>query len=414
MQKRFRFILVTFVLVMILSFALSINNQASAHATLEQATPQIEGVVKDKPDSIQLKFNEPVYAKYSGITLYDDEGKKIADVKPSTSGSSATLSFSADQVQNGTNTIEWHAMSADGHLVSNQFQFSVGKVTAGDVDTSVPFFEKSDFWFGVMRYISEGAIMGLIGLFWVSLLAKRKSLPSYEVIPHQKAVTSLLIMGSVMTIITYFMTLTSDVLADFFTFELDSLVQFPFVLTFAAIIILLALMMLPQMATAWYVLLSIATILALSMSGHAWAQNVPLWSIIIRFIHISGISLWIGALIYLCCYVLKSKHHDIPTTRQLLFKVNVTAVAVIIISGVLMAIDETNILRIWQNIQTWSALLIVKVVFTLIMMILGFYQTSRALKKQHRVNKVSLFIELAIGIILIAVGIVMSQINLPT
>ena len=35
------------------------------------------------------------------------------------------------------------------------------------------------------------------------------------------------------------------------------------------------------------------------MSGHAWSQSVPVWSIILRTLHLAGISLWLGALIYL-------------------------------------------------------------------------------------------------------------------
>nr|WP_150888392.1 hypothetical protein [Staphylococcus auricularis] len=113
------------------------------------------------------------------------------------------------------------------------------------------------------------------------------------------------------------------------------------------------------------------------------------------------------------CYAIKDRAKQTATVRPLLLKVNITAVAMIINSGVLMTIDETDILAIWQNIQTWSALLIVKIIVTIVMMGLGFYQTTRALKKQHRVNKASLFIELGLGILLIGVGVVMSQINLP-
>ena len=55
---------------------------------------------------------------------------KISEVKPTTSGWSKTLEFPGDQIAKGTNTVEWHAISADGHEVSNKFEFSVGKVTA--------------------------------------------------------------------------------------------------------------------------------------------------------------------------------------------------------------------------------------------------------------------------------------------
>nr|WP_225309987.1 copper resistance CopC family protein [Staphylococcus auricularis] len=194
----------------------------------------------------------PVNAKYSGITLYDDEGNKITDLDPETEGSSATLSFSTDDVGEGTHTVEWHAMSADGHEVGDQFQFSVGEVTASDVDTSVPFYQKADFWFGVTRYLSQGALIGLIGLFWMNELVRRRDLPTYQVIPEQKGFTGILMMLTGVTLITYLMTLTSDILADIFTFKMDTITQFPFILSSLAIIILLALLMITNMMRAWY------------------------------------------------------------------------------------------------------------------------------------------------------------------
>ena len=71
----------------------------------------------------------------------------------------------------------------------------------------------------------------------------------------------------------------------------------------------------------------------------------------------------------------------------MLLKTNITAVAILIISGVLMAIDETNVLAIWNNIQAWTVFIIIKVIGTLIMMILGFYQTYRALGKRNHVKQ---------------------------
>ncbi|MEJ7474817.1 copper resistance protein CopC, partial [Staphylococcus saprophyticus] len=83
---------------------------------------------------------------------YNDEGKELGKVKPSTSGWAKTLTFSPDKVGKGTHTFKWQAISADGHEVGDQFEFSVGKVTAKDIDTSSAFYAEPSFWFGVIRY----------------------------------------------------------------------------------------------------------------------------------------------------------------------------------------------------------------------------------------------------------------------
>lgn len=148
------------------------------------------------------------------------------------------------------------------------------------------------------------------------------------------------------------------------------------------------------------------------MHGHK-AYHYALWSIILRTLHLIGISLWLGALSYLLISVFTRKKDAVDLLREILFKVNAAAVAIIIISGVLMSIDQTKILSIWTNMQTWTVFLLIKVFGTLIMMLLGLLQTTRALNKRNRVNKSSLIIEVLIGILLILVGVIMSQISIP-
>lgn len=111
--------------------------------------------------------------------------------------------------------------------------------------------------------------------------------------------------------------------------------------------------------------------------------------------------------------MLSKAQFDVKQMKSFLFKLNLGAVTAIVVSGILMSIDQTNILTLWQNIQTWSVLLIVKVVLTVVMMLLGFYQTTKALGKYQHTNKFILFGELSIGIILILVGVIMSQLNIP-
>lgn len=79
-----------------------------------------------------------------------------------------------------------------------------------------------------------------------------------------------------------------------------------------------------------------------------------------------------------------------------------------------MAIDETNILTLRNNVSAWSIYLVIKIAGTITMMLLGFYQTMRALRQRQQVHRFTLMIELLIGMILIFAGIMMSQINIPS
>ena len=410
--KIHKFSYVIFIISLIIGIV-TFSQQVSAHATLEKVTPAQNSVVENAPKEITLQFNEPVHSKYSSIKIYDDNGSELTEVKPSTTGSSQTLTFPIENLNKGTHSIKWHTMSADGHEINDSFEFSVGKQTANGIDTAPPFYEKADFWFGVTRFIIEGLLITLTGLYFVNRLAKRQSLPHLNFKTYTMPTILTLVMISVITVLIYMMTLSSDVVSDVLSLQKATLLQTPFILTMIAVIILLLLFTLKNMATSWYIFIPSLILIALSMSGHAWSQSVPIWSIFIRVIHITGISFWLGALIYLVVMVLGKKQFAVNQMRPFLLKVNISAVMLIVISGVLMSIDQTNVLTLWKNIQTWSVLLLIKILLTFVMMTLGFYQTTRALGKHRQTNRFALIIELSIGILLILAGVIMSQLNIP-
>ncbi|MBZ8172358.1 copper resistance protein CopC [Staphylococcus cohnii] len=410
--KIHKFSYVIFIISLIIGVFI-FSQQVSAHATLEKVTPTQNSVVDNAPNEITLQFNEPVHAKYSSIQIYDDKGPEITEVKPSTTGSSQTLTFPIENLNKGTHSIHWHTMSADGHEINDSFEFSVGKQTANGIDTAPPFYEQADFWFGVTRFILEGLLITLTGFYLVNALAKRQRLPHLNLKTYTLPTVLILVMTSVITVLIYMMTLSSDIVSDVLSLQKTTLLQTPFILTMVAVIILLLLFTLKNMATSWYIFIPSLILITLSMSGHAWSQSIPIWSIFIRVIHIVGISFWLGALIYLTIMVLGKKQFEVIQMRPFLLKVNISAVMLIVISGVLMSIDQTNVLSLWQNIQTWTVLLLVKVLLTIVMMTLGFYQTTRALGKHRQTNRYALIIELSIGILLILAGVMMSQLNIP-
>lgn len=410
--KIHKFSYVIFIISLIIGVVI-FSQQVSAHATLEKVTPTQNSVVDNAPNEITLQFNEPVHAKYSSIQIYDDKGSEITEVKPSTTGSSQTLTFPIENLNKGTHSIHWHTMSADGHEINDSFEFSVGKQTANGIDTAPPFYEQADFWFGVTRFILEGLLITLTGFYLVNALAKRQRLPHLNLKTYTLPTVLILVMTSIITVLIYMMTLSSDIVSDVLSLQKTTLLQTPFILTVVAVIILLLLFTLKNMATSWYIFIPSLILITLSMSGHAWSQSIPIWSIFIRVIHIVGISFWLGALIYLTIMVLGKKQFEVIQMRPFLLKVNISAVMLIVISGVLMSIDQTNVLSLWQNIQTWTVLLLVKVLLTIVMMTLGFYQTTRALGKHRQTNRYALIIELSIGILLILAGVMMSQLNIP-
>src|SRR5699024_5214050 len=159
--------------------------------------------------------------------------------------------------------------------------------TADGIDTAPPFYEKADFWFGVTRFIIEGLLITLTGLYFVNRLAKRQSLPHLNFKTYTIPTILTLVMISVITVLIYMMTLSSDVVSDVLSLQKATLLQTPLILTMIAVIILLLLFTLTNMATSWFIFFPIVILVALSMSGHAWSQSVLLWSVVICVFYIA-------------------------------------------------------------------------------------------------------------------------------
>ena len=120
-------------------------------------------------------------------------------------------------------------------------------MTAKDVDTSSPFYEQSKFWFGLLRYVTEGATFLLIGLFWLNGIAKKRGLRQFNVLPKQSEIAWIMAMSVLVSLVVYMMTLTSDILEDILSFKLEVIMQFPYILSSISLIILFILFILKDM-----------------------------------------------------------------------------------------------------------------------------------------------------------------------
>lgn len=151
------------------------------------------------------------------------------------------------------------------HEVGNKFEFSLGKVTAEDVNTANLFYEQPSFWFGVFRYLTEGLAIILIGLFWVNGIAKKRGLRQFNVLPKQSGIAWIMAMSILMSVVVYMMTLTSDVLNDVLSFKADVIIQFPYILSSITLIVLFILCVLKDMEKIWYWLISLMIIITMSI-----------------------------------------------------------------------------------------------------------------------------------------------------
>lgn len=123
--------------VALLAALLAVPAAAFAHATLEGSAPQRGETVKTQPDAVVLRFSEPVEGNFGAVRVYDTEGEQVdaGDVfHPD--GASSELAVRLDpDLPDGSYTATYRVVSADGHIVSGGYVFSIGKAGIAPEET---------------------------------------------------------------------------------------------------------------------------------------------------------------------------------------------------------------------------------------------------------------------------------------
>ncbi|VED61951.1 copper export proteins [Staphylococcus delphini] len=247
----------------------------------------------------------------------------------------------------------------------------------------------------------------------MNLFMARQEAPTYHIIPHHRSAVVLLMMTAVGAAIVYLMTLPEEVITSILKLDFSVWIQFPFILSMTILIIVLGIFTLRNMESFWYKIMPLLIFISLAISGHVWTQSVPIFSIVLRMIHLIGIATWLGSFAYLTAYLFSKQCHScVLMIKDVLFKTNMGAVVLIVVTGFLISIDVTSLSTIVRASSMYSSLWFAKIGLTIVMMVLGALQTFWAMRQKRRIHQPLLYIEMIVGLFLILAGVIMSQIPL--
>ncbi|WP_234308794.1 MULTISPECIES: copper resistance CopC/CopD family protein [Streptomyces] len=157
------FVLVAAIFALILGGA----GSALAHASLSGSDPADGTVLKTDPKHVTLTFTESVSFSEESLRVLSPENERVnprpaqhADGKQNT----ARVELS-DKLPQGTYTVAWRVVSADGHPISGAFVFSIGKPsdTSAVATTGSPDDTAAGRLYGFMRYVAYGGLALLVG-----------------------------------------------------------------------------------------------------------------------------------------------------------------------------------------------------------------------------------------------------------
>ena len=140
---------------------------ALAHSVLLGTQPANDTVVQESPSEVSLRFNEPVEMSLGGIRVYDGQGNRVdAEAVDPSRGTEVAVGIEG-QLERGTYTVAWRAISADSDPISGAFVFHVqerGVQPAGiSVDSLTGTTTTVDVFFTAGRFFDFALLLLSVG-----------------------------------------------------------------------------------------------------------------------------------------------------------------------------------------------------------------------------------------------------------
>lgn len=111
---------------LILALGLSLSATAAlAHAHLTAEMPTAKSTVA-APTALMLTFSEDVNIKFTGVKITGPNKAEVKQGTPSLNADETVLTIPVDgTLAAGTYTVDWHALSNDGHKTHGTYTFTV-------------------------------------------------------------------------------------------------------------------------------------------------------------------------------------------------------------------------------------------------------------------------------------------------
>jgi copper transport protein len=332
---------------------------ASAHAVLEHSTPAADSVVTTEPVTVVLTYDETVVAASDALHVYDDR------LQPVKTGSTTHPNGQGDSIEvglppglaKGTYTVTWRVTSADTHIVSGSFEFSIGRRTkVTGAPPTVSQDPVSVTASAVMRGLGyAGLIAGpgvlIVALWlWPSGLARRR-------------VRRLVLGGgALLVVVTLLGFVVQGALAAGVPlsrgFEGSALrlgIEGRFgkagMERLALLVVLADLFLITRSSERWRRYAVSAAALALAATwpyaGHASTGSLVPLAFVADLVHVAGMATWLGGLLLLMAAVLADAHDGMQAVVARFSEWALAAVTLIVATG---------LFAMWRNVRHWGAL----------------------------------------------------------
>ena len=190
---------------------LLVASPASSHASVSSTTPADGAVTVERPDYVEIVFNEKVSIADGSARLIDADGTEVVlpqlSNPPEGAGSRARWSLPSD-LDRGWYAVAWRAVSEDGHGIQGSFTFYYGDPTvagqaqrAEQVDDPTRPYVLASHVLRVLSYLAVLLAVGFLAALWAVSGPDVSGLPSLGQALRRASATAAII-GLVLTPMT--------------------------------------------------------------------------------------------------------------------------------------------------------------------------------------------------------------------
>lgn len=343
---------------------------AGAHAIVRETTPVIDSTVPTSPARVVMRFNEPVELAFGAIRVHDTTGRRVDTGEARHASGRDTVAVALDhELPNGTYTVTWRVVSADGHPIDEAFVFHVGapgerpegiatellsgETGAGRLEGGLA---------GVARWLVFASLLVFIG---GTAMAVRVGIDPERVLVVAwtgavvGTVAAFVLQGAVAGDLSLADALSPDVMGDVAATRFGEVAL--------ARLALLALMAGFRRVQPVAVALCIALAATPGLAGHAGTTSPTFLNVLADTVHVLAAGVWVGGLVVL----LTSRE---ARTRVARFsEMAVVAVVALLLTGLFRSWVEVR--SVEALTETYGLVLLAKV--GLFVLLVGFGYVNR-------------------------------------
>ena len=358
--------------VIVLAYSLWVVSPVFAHALLVRSIPEANAVLEQSPAQVEVFFSEPAEPELSSITVYDSNNLIVdaGDVRVDPSDPKR-MTVSIRSLPDGVYTVTWKVVSTiDGHQTIGTFPFAVGNANADAVkaiqQSSTAKLPFSALFSKFLLLASLALLVGqrlFIELIWDPAL---KSNPEMSRPTVWVSLRRIGLIGVLLSIGIGILSQAGQTTGNELSFPWNPEVGRILTETRLGLIWLvrLALAMLTVWMTSgretsvkkWLAFaINLGLLFTVTLTSHAATEVKPLLPILGDWLHLVGMTFWLGGIVYLFTSVRQLQQLEdqlrAKLTALLTSRFSINAFVFVTLIGV------TGFYSAYLRVGTWSALL---------------------------------------------------------